>query len=145
MRALVPLERLRVTGRPGGSVAAGSLPTRLGPVGGSCTRGWTQLGERSIAIARIVPLRLPVRDTACAQRARRHHVGVFGEVVKELRLAKGISQSEAEKRAGMSHGHWSKIESGQRDNPRLETIWRVAGALDLTASELLRRVIAEQD
>ena len=38
----------------------------------------------------------------------------FGPTVKRARLARGLSQSEVSRAAGLKHGHLSAIERGRR-------------------------------
>lgn len=49
-------------------------------------------------------------------------------ILKERRLALGLTQAEVAKRAGLSQTHYSKIEHGKID-PRLNTLQDVARAL----------------
>jgi len=41
--------------------------------------------------------------------------------------------------AVISRSHLAEIESG-KDNANVETLWRIAGGLDIRLSELFRRV-----
>jgi transcriptional regulator with XRE-family HTH domain len=59
----------------------------------------------------------------------------FGERVRELRLARGLSQEELAFRAGIHRTYPGGIERGKR-NPSLKNISAVAQALDITLSEL---------
>jgi transcriptional regulator with XRE-family HTH domain len=59
----------------------------------------------------------------------------FGERVRELRLAKGLSQEELAFRAGMHRTYLGGIERGER-NPALRNIAAIAEALGITLSEL---------
>lgn len=65
----------------------------------------------------------------------------FGARVRELRKGLGLTQEELAERADM---HWtfiSGVERGLKD-PRLNTIARLAAALDVTADQLLRTRVA---
>lgn len=59
----------------------------------------------------------------------------FGERVRELRLARGLSQEELAFRASIHRTYLSGIERGKR-NLSLKNIGAVAEALDVTLSEL---------
>jgi transcriptional regulator with XRE-family HTH domain len=55
---------------------------------------------------------------------------VFGKVVRELRLQKHWTQDELAAQLDVAAGWISMIENGKR-NPTLETILRLANALDV--------------
>jgi transcriptional regulator with XRE-family HTH domain len=61
------------------------------------------------------------------------------EKMKAVRKAKGLNQTDAADKAGMSGGapQWSDIESGRKPNVTVETLSRIAAALDVDARELL--------
>jgi transcriptional regulator with XRE-family HTH domain len=59
----------------------------------------------------------------------------FGNRVRELRQAKGISQEELAEKAGIHRTYLGGIERGER-NPCLKNILQVATALGVTLSEL---------
>jgi transcriptional regulator with XRE-family HTH domain len=59
----------------------------------------------------------------------------FGDRVRDLRLAKGLSQEELAFRAGMHRTYLGGIERGER-NPALKNISAIAQALGVTLSEL---------
>jgi transcriptional regulator with XRE-family HTH domain len=61
----------------------------------------------------------------------------FGEKVRELRRAKGLSQEELAFRAGIHRNYLGGIERGER-NPALDNIAAIAKALGVELSELLR-------
>jgi transcriptional regulator with XRE-family HTH domain len=65
----------------------------------------------------------------------------LGRAVRERREALALTQLDVAARADIAPMHLSKIENGS-GNPSLGTIRRIAAALDLLASELVRR--AEQ-
>ena len=44
--------------------------------------------------------------------------------------------------AALSRSHLAEIEAG-KDNANVETLWRIAGGLDIRLSELIRRVEKE--
>jgi transcriptional regulator with XRE-family HTH domain len=61
----------------------------------------------------------------------------FGERVRELRKAGGLSQDKLADRAGLDRTHISLIERGQR-SVRLETIQKLAEALGVEPADLLK-------
>lgn len=64
---------------------------------------------------------------------------VVGTVIREIRLERHLSQEVLSGLAGMSRTHLTMIERGTKQ-PNLETIWRIADALDLPPSKLIRRM-----
>jgi transcriptional regulator with XRE-family HTH domain len=63
----------------------------------------------------------------------------FGEAVRQRRLALGLSQEELAERAGLHRTYVGSVERGER-NVSLENIVRLAAALKLNASQLLKGV-----
>jgi len=59
--------------------------------------------------------------------------------IKDLRLAKGISQEELAHRSGLSRTGMGLLETGKRW-PRLDTLVSVADGLNITVDELLKGV-----
>jgi len=59
----------------------------------------------------------------------------FGERVRELRLAKELSQEELAFRSGVHRTYLGGIERGKR-NPSLKNVAAVAKALGITLSQL---------
>lgn len=59
----------------------------------------------------------------------------FGKKVRELRLAKGLSQEELAYRADVHRTYLGGIERGKR-NPALKNISAIAEALGVSLSEL---------
>ena len=60
----------------------------------------------------------------------------FGKRVRELRLARGLSQEELAFRVGIHRTYLGGVERGER-NPSLKNIAAIAEALGVTLSELL--------
>ena len=60
----------------------------------------------------------------------------FGIVLSRLRTEKGLSQEQLSGLAGISRSHLAMIENG-RKTPRLDTLWRLAEALDIMPSQIL--------
>lgn len=66
----------------------------------------------------------------------------FGDAIRERRRELGLSQEKLADRAQLHRTYVADVERGNR-NPSLESITRIAGALDLKPSELLR--LAEEE
>lgn len=60
----------------------------------------------------------------------------FGQVLRERRLAAGLSQEKLALEAGIDRTFVSLLERGGRQ-PTLATLWRIAGALELAPSQLI--------
>ena len=65
--------------------------------------------------------------------------GLVGEVLRRLREEKGKTQEVLSGLAGLDRTHYSKIERGLR-SPTLDTLWKVAHALDLKPHELVEEI-----
>jgi transcriptional regulator with XRE-family HTH domain len=61
----------------------------------------------------------------------------FGEKVREERLKKGLSQEDLAARAGVHRTYIGMIERAEK-NITLESIQKIARALDLPLDELMR-------
>lgn len=59
----------------------------------------------------------------------------FGDVVRERRLAAGLSQEALAERCGVDRKSISRMETGAF-SPRLDSVFNVAEALDIPVSEL---------
>ena len=60
---------------------------------------------------------------------------ITGRVIMELRQKKGLTQEVLSGLASIPRSHLSMIESG-RLSPQVDTLWRIAEALDMRLSEL---------
>jgi transcriptional regulator with XRE-family HTH domain len=58
----------------------------------------------------------------------------IGTTIRDFRLQKGMSQGDIEKRTGLLRCYLSRVENGHTV-PSLETLQKIAGALDLQLSE----------
>lgn len=67
------------------------------------------------------------------------HLDVFTANLRRTREQRGLSQEAVGDRAGMTQSQYARIERGDVD-PTIKTLKRLATALDITASELLRGV-----
>jgi transcriptional regulator with XRE-family HTH domain len=68
---------------------------------------------------------------------RRYEQPPFGNRLMRLRQRCRITQSELAELAGLSQGIIQSLEQGQRLDPRLSTLLKLAGALGLTLDELV--------
>lgn len=66
----------------------------------------------------------------------------IGEILSELRKTKGLTQEQLSGLAGLDRTHYSKLERGLR-SPTLETLFKIAYALDMKPHSLVR-IIEEQ-
>ncbi len=57
--------------------------------------------------------------------------------VKRLREAKGLSQEKLARLADVANNTLIKMESGENKNPTLETLKKVAKALDVSVDDLI--------
>lgn len=64
---------------------------------------------------------------------------VFGEVLQELRLQRGLTQDGLAELAGTERSHISALERAEK-GPVLATIFKLADALNMSASELMGQV-----
>lgn len=64
---------------------------------------------------------------------------IIGKTIRRLRKEKHLSQEVFSGLAALDRTHYSKIERGQRV-PTLETIFKMAQALEIKPSELIREI-----
>jgi len=62
----------------------------------------------------------------------------LGEKIRITRYARGWSQAHLAKEAGISPSVISDLELGKHNNPRISTLWRIAKALGVSLTDLLR-------
>ncbi|PIZ70891.1 MAG: DNA-binding protein [Candidatus Portnoybacteria bacterium CG_4_10_14_0_2_um_filter_44_20] len=65
-------------------------------------------------------------------------MSTIGKNIKKLRQENGISQDKLSKLADISLNTVVKIELDQNPNPTLETIQKLAKALDVSLDDLIR-------
>src|SRR5690554_5655443 len=63
----------------------------------------------------------------------------FGEYLKDLRRAKGLTQKQLAQLAGFSNTEISRIESGDRQKPSPAILKGVAPHLDISCEELFKK------
>lgn len=66
---------------------------------------------------------------------------IIGQVIREKRIQKGMTQELLSGFAGIARTHLTMIENGTKQ-PNFETIWKVAIALDMQPSELVAEIEA---
>ena len=62
----------------------------------------------------------------------------FGITISRLRLRKGLTQERMSGLAGIARSHLVALENGEK-TVRLDTLCRIADALEIRPSELIRR------
>ena len=75
----------------------------------------------------------------------------LGQRVRTLRTEKQITLPELAERAGLSKGLLSKLENNDENNPSIETLYKIAEALDVTLADILeseqaqiKRIVPEE-
>lgn len=63
----------------------------------------------------------------------------YGQVVRKIRLEKGISQEMLADLSGLHRTYMSDVELGKR-NVSLENIDRIANALEVSISEIFKQI-----
>ena len=66
----------------------------------------------------------------------------LGYILRRLRKERGLSQDVLSGLAGISRSHLSMIECASME-PTLDTLYKIAQALDIPVSEILRQQEAE--
>ena len=62
-----------------------------------------------------------------------------GQVIRQLRKERQLSQDVLSGLAGMARSHLAMIENGTKQ-PNFETIWRIANALDMMPHRLVELI-----
>jgi len=66
-------------------------------------------------------------------------MSTIGKNIKRLRQEKELSQDKLSKLADLSLNTVVKIELGESPNPTIETIQKIAKALDVSVDDLLKK------
>ncbi len=74
---------------------------------------------------------VPLSQAAAPVKSISNNIGV---TIRDFRLQKGMSQGDIEKRTGLLRCYLSRVENGHTV-PSLETLQKIAGALDLQLSQ----------
>jgi transcriptional regulator with XRE-family HTH domain len=69
-------------------------------------------------------------------------VKVFGEILRELRLEKRLTQEQLGHAAGLQRKHISSLELGEKQ-PSISTMFRLADALSMSPSKMMSLVEAQ--
>ena len=62
----------------------------------------------------------------------------IGKNIKKLRQAKGLSQDRLSKLADVSYNSIIKLETGGITNPTIDTLQKIAKALDVSVNDLIK-------
>ena len=62
----------------------------------------------------------------------------LGHMLKALRERKGLTQVELAEKAGVTQSYLARLEAGERENPSLDVLKRLAEALGVPLSKLLK-------
>ena len=66
----------------------------------------------------------------------------FGVAVSKLRVQKGLTQESLSGLAGIARSHLAALEKGEKI-AKMDTVWRIAEALGVRPSELVRETEKE--
>jgi len=67
-----------------------------------------------------------------------NEISTIAKNIKKVRKKKGISQDKLSKLAEVAYNTIIKIESGAIQNPTIETVQKIAKALDISLDELTK-------
>ena len=67
----------------------------------------------------------------------------FGVVISRLRVEKGLTQESLSGLAGIARSHLTALENGDK-TVKLDTMWRIADALEVRPSEMIRMIECEE-
>lgn len=70
---------------------------------------------------------------------------IMGEVIQQERIRRKRSQEVLSGFAVMSRSHWSEIEHGHHPDLAVQTFWKMAYALEMRPSELMRLIEEETE
>ena len=68
----------------------------------------------------------------------------FGIVISRLRVEKGLTQERMSGLAGIARSHLVALENGEK-TVKLDTMWRIADALEIKPSELIQKTETENE
>jgi len=66
----------------------------------------------------------------------------FGVVISRMRVQKNLTQEQLAKSASIARSHLVALENGEKV-ARLDTVWRIAEALKVKPSDLIRNMEIE--
>lgn len=61
----------------------------------------------------------------------------LSEVIKTLRTQRGLTQAQVARKAGVTKNYITMLERGERKNPSLDIMKKIARALGVPLTELL--------
>ena len=68
-----------------------------------------------------------------------YNSAVTGIIIRRLRLARGMTQDVLSGLANIPRSHLAMIEAGTK-NASVDTLWRIADALKIRPSDLIRKI-----
>lgn len=68
----------------------------------------------------------------------KNSISKIGRNIKRIRQEKGISQDRLSKRADLALNTIVNIESGESPNPTIETLQKIANALEVSIEDLIK-------
>ena len=69
---------------------------------------------------------------------------ITGQIIGRIRTQRAISQEVLSGLSGVARSHLAMIEIGTK-NANVDTLWRIAAALDMRLSELIRLIEEKHD
>ena len=69
---------------------------------------------------------------------------ITGQIIGRIRTQRGMSQEVLSGLSGVARSHLAMIETGSK-NANVDTIWRIAEALDMKLSDLIRLIEDEHE
>ncbi|TDL50930.1 XRE family transcriptional regulator [Paenibacillus dendritiformis] len=69
----------------------------------------------------------------------------FGQFVRKLRESKNMSVTSVAEQVGINHSHLSRVESGDRNPPKIPTLVKLAKVLDVPISRMLKKAGVVED
>lgn len=63
---------------------------------------------------------------------------MFGENIKKIRELKGLGINELSRLSGVNASYISAMERGEKENPTITTLKKLADALEVTVDELMK-------
>jgi len=70
--------------------------------------------------------------------SNKNSISKIGKNIRRIRKEKGISQDRLSKRADLALNTIVNIELGENSNPTIETLKKIADALEVSIEELLK-------
>ena len=67
-----------------------------------------------------------------------------GQIIGKLRTERELSQEELSNLASIARSHLAMIETGSK-NANVDTLWKIAGALGMRLSELIKLIEEEHE